>query len=182
MRTDLIGLLSLIYKNVYFKFDYILEEKERRVYILSSKDYVRSLVSCLRYGSNFFGTRFHDLTAISFLSKQKNTRNVVLYVFYLPRWNIKLFIVVNVFQQLSTISDFFSGASWPERECYEMFGIGFTSKIDSRHLLLDYVFEGHPLVKIFDVVGYEEIEYNIFENWIVYTVVKLRDDVSIQWV
>lgn len=43
----------------------------------------------------------------------------------------------------------FPGASWPEREAYEMFGIVFTGHPHLVPLLLPEGFEGHPLRKDF---------------------------------
>ena len=41
----------------------------------------------------------------------------------------------------------YAGADWHERECWEMFGIGFDGHPSLRHLYLPAEFEGHPLRK-----------------------------------
>jgi NADH-quinone oxidoreductase subunit C len=48
---------------------------------------------------------------------------------------------------LESIVDVYPGASWHERETFEMFGIGFPGELPS--LLLAPEFEGHPLRKDF---------------------------------
>jgi len=48
---------------------------------------------------------------------------------------------------LDSIVEIYPGASWHERETWEMFGIGFPG--DLPHLLLAPEFEGHPLRKDF---------------------------------
>ena len=44
-------------------------------------------------------------------------------------------------------------ADWHERECWEMFGIGFDGHPSLRHLYLPSEFEGHPLRKDFPLLA-----------------------------
>jgi NADH-quinone oxidoreductase subunit C len=50
---------------------------------------------------------------------------------------------------LASLVDVFAGASWHERETFEMFGIDFPGHPDLKPLLLPDGFEGHPLRKDF---------------------------------
>lgn len=47
----------------------------------------------------------------------------------------------------------FAGANWHERECHEMFGIGFNGHPDLRNMYLPGDFEGHPLKKDFPLLA-----------------------------
>ncbi|MEZ5312002.1 MAG: NADH-quinone oxidoreductase subunit C [Microthrixaceae bacterium] len=47
----------------------------------------------------------------------------------------------------------FAGADWHERECHEMFGIGFVGHPGLRHMYLPSDFEGYPLRKDFPLVA-----------------------------
>ncbi len=47
----------------------------------------------------------------------------------------------------------FAGANWHERECHEMFGIGFNNHPDLRNMYLPTDFEGHPLRKDFPLLA-----------------------------
>jgi len=49
----------------------------------------------------------------------------------------------------------YPGADWHERECWEMFGIGFDGHPSLRHLFLPGDFEGHPLRKDFPLLARE---------------------------
>jgi len=49
----------------------------------------------------------------------------------------------------------YPGADWHERECWEMFGIGFDGHPGMRHLYLPAEFEGHPLRKDFPLLSRE---------------------------
>jgi NADH-quinone oxidoreductase subunit C len=51
--------------------------------------------------------------------------------------------------RLATLSGVFAGASWHERETYEMFGLSFDGHPNLVPLLLPDGFEGHPLRKDF---------------------------------
>ncbi len=47
----------------------------------------------------------------------------------------------------------FAGANWHERECHEMFGIGFNGHPDLRNMYLPGDFEGYPLKKDFPLLA-----------------------------
>ena len=47
----------------------------------------------------------------------------------------------------------YAGANWHERECHEMFGIGFHGHPDLRNMYLPTGFEGHPLRKDFPLLA-----------------------------
>ena len=47
----------------------------------------------------------------------------------------------------------FAGANWHERECHEMFGIGFNGHPDLRNMYLPVDFEGYPLKKDFPLLA-----------------------------
>jgi NADH-quinone oxidoreductase subunit C len=47
----------------------------------------------------------------------------------------------------------YAGANWHERECHEMFGIGFHGHPDLRNMYLPAEFEGHPLRKDFPLLA-----------------------------
>ena len=50
-------------------------------------------------------------------------------------------------------SNLYAGANWHERECHEMFGIGFNGHPDLRNMYLPTDFEGHPLRKDFPLLA-----------------------------
>lgn len=47
----------------------------------------------------------------------------------------------------------YAGANWHERECHEMFGIGFNDHPDLRNIYLPTGFEGYPLRKDFPLLA-----------------------------
>jgi NADH-quinone oxidoreductase subunit C len=54
---------------------------------------------------------------------------------------------------VDTISGVYPGANWHERECWEMFGIGFAGHPNLTHIYLPSEFEGHPLRKDFPLLA-----------------------------
>lgn len=173
MRCELIGLLQLIFNKLLIKYDISIVDRGRNLYITIPQVYLRIFLAYLRYGSLCFGTELRDITVIS-----QNNNNKLIYIFYMPKWGVRLFLIVNskCYKFIATASEFFNGAEWPERECSEMFGVQFVEKIDNRKLMLDYNFEGYPLLKKFPVSGYEELEYDVFLHSISYVSVQIRDN------
>lgn len=48
-----------------------------------------------------------------------------------------------------SLTSVWTGANWPERETYDMFGIEFDGHPDLRRIFLEESFPGHPLRKTF---------------------------------
>lgn len=53
--------------------------------------------------------------------------------------------------RVASIADLWPGASFSERECFDMFGIVFDGHPDLRRMLLPEDWQGHPLLKSYAV-------------------------------
>ncbi len=74
---------------------------------------------------------------------------------------------------LPSVCSIYPNANWPEREIWDMFGIGFLNHPDLRRILTDYGFKGHPLRKEFPVIGFLEVAYSNVLDFIEYKSVTL---------
>ena len=69
---------------------------------------------------------------------------------------------------VGTVTDLWKGASWFERETYDMLGVRFEGHPDLRRILLYEQFEGHPLRK----------DYPLARRW---PLVPERDPITQPW-
>jgi NADH-quinone oxidoreductase subunit C len=68
------------------------------------------------------------------------------------RLNVKVRVTAEE-AELPTVTDFFPGAMFDERETYDMFGVVFTGNPDLRRILLPEDYVGHPLRRDFPIGG-----------------------------
>jgi NADH:ubiquinone oxidoreductase subunit C len=90
-------------------------------------------------------------------------QNSVFYYTYSLKLNIDLVLSTSLsyLQVLPSQINLFKNISWPEREVLEMFNVIFKNKIDTRQLLLDFLFIGFPLLKTFSLSGFIQIEFSL---------------------
>lgn len=101
-----------------------------------------------------------DICGIDF--PERKNRFEVVYNLLSVRFNsrIRVKTTVNEFIPVPSISPVLKGASWYEREVWDMFGIFFIGHSDLRRILTDYGFDGFPLRKDFPLSGYTEVRYD----------------------
>jgi NADH-quinone oxidoreductase subunit C len=117
-----------------------------------------------------------DVTAVDWPSREQ--RFDVVYHFLSPRHNRRIRVKVEVGETTAVASliDVFPGATWFEREAYDLYGVPFTGHPDMRRLLTDYGFEGHPLRKDFPLTGFVEVRYDDEQKRVVYEPVRLAQE------
>lgn len=95
----------------------------------------------------------NDLTAVDYLDREP--RFDVMAIFMSPRLKefVRLKAVLGEDQSLDSLTPLWPGASWFEREVYDLFGIEFNDHPDLRRILLPPDYHGHPLRKDFPVTG-----------------------------
>jgi NADH-quinone oxidoreductase subunit C len=95
-----------------------------------------------------------DLCCVDYLEREP--RFEIVYHLYSiknnKRTRIKASIPSNQ-QVVSSVCSVWRTADWLERECYDMYGIGFEGHPDLRRILLTDDWEGYPLRKDYPLKG-----------------------------
>lgn len=103
-----------------------------------------------------------DLTCVDYLNYPEATdRFGVIYSLLSLTLNHRLWVQVFVNDpepEVPTVTTIWKGAGWPEREVFDMFGIGFAGHPDLRRILLPQNFVEHPLRKDYPLTGKGERE------------------------
>jgi NADH-quinone oxidoreductase subunit C len=90
------------------------------------------------------------------------------------RLRLKVFAVDDDFPLVASVTPIWSGASWFEREAFDMYGIVFDGHADLRRILTDYGFIGHPMRKDFPVTGHVEMRYDPEQKRVIYQPVSIE--------
>lgn len=98
--------------------------------------------------SDFQFDLFLDVTAVDWPDREP--RFDVVHHFYSTRHFVRVRLKTQVSvadAAVDSLTGLFGSARFMERECHEMYGIGFRGNDDLRPILLYEGFEGHPLRK-----------------------------------
>ena len=119
---------------------------------------------------------FIDICGVDWPEREQ--RFDVVYHLLSPTLNhrIRIKVVTDADTPVPSISDIFPGATWFEREAYDLYGILFSGNPDFRRILTDYGFRGHPLRKDFPLTGFVELRYSSEQRRVVYEPVKLPQE------
>ncbi len=80
---------------------------------------------------------------------------------------------------VDSVTEIWAGASWFEREAFDLFGIVFEGHPDLRRILTDYGFVGYPFRKDFPLIGNVEMRYDPEKRRVVYEPVKIVNRVLV---
>jgi NADH-quinone oxidoreductase subunit C len=142
----------------------------------TTPEYIVGLVTHLRDDPALQFASFIDICGVDWPAREK--RFDVVYHFLSPRKNrrIRIKVATDADTPVPSISDVFPGATWFEREAYDLYGILFSGNPDFRRILTDYGFRGHPLRKDFPLTGFVEVRYDNEQRRVVYEPVKLPQE------
>jgi NADH-quinone oxidoreductase subunit C len=93
-----------------------------------------------------------DVTAVDWPKRER--RFDVVWNLYSLTTNERLRLKAHVAAgaTVPSVTSVWAGANWPERECFDLFGIVFDGHPDLRRILLPEEWEGHPLRKDYDIL------------------------------
>jgi NADH-quinone oxidoreductase subunit C len=101
-----------------------------------------------RLQDDFRFDMFSDVTAVDWLGQEP--RFEVVWHFYSTFHKLRVRVKARVPQgqpSVPSLVGLYGSARFMERECHEMYGIGFAGNDDLRPILLYEGFQGHPLRK-----------------------------------
>lgn len=113
--------------------------------LIVHKESVKEILSYLRQASGPGYEVLMDLTGVDYLVPVKQTK--VVYLLHNPSNYERLRICVFVPREESipSVVDIWEGASWYERELYDLFGVLFDGHPDLKRILMPDDWKGHPL-------------------------------------
>ncbi len=103
-----------------------------------------------------------DIVGIDLYGFDREPRFEIAYSLFSLVTNRRIVIKAQVDEEdavIDTVSGVWPAAGWPEREIYDLMGIGFAGHPDLRRLLMPDDWVGHPLRKDFPLGG-EEVEFS----------------------
>jgi NADH-quinone oxidoreductase subunit C len=134
------------------------------------------VLTFLRDDANCLFKQLMDLCGVDW--PQDEQRFEVVYNLLSLKHNQRVRVKVRTDEDtpVPSVTSVFKSAGWPERECWDMYGVMFSEHPDLRRLLTDYGFEGHPLRKDFPLTGYVEVRYDDERKRVVYEPVRLTQE------
>jgi NADH-quinone oxidoreductase subunit C len=144
--------------------------------VSASADDIVKVVTFLRDDPRCEFVSIIDITAVDRPARER--RFDVVYHFLSPTKNARIRVKVETDEDkpVPSIVGVFPGASWFEREVYDLYGVLFTGHPDLRRLLTDYGFDGHPLRKDFPLTGFVEVRWDDEQKRVVYDPVRLAQE------
>lgn len=92
-----------------------------------------------------------EITAVDYLPREPRYE-VVYHLVSIPnRQRLRLKVRVAAGGSVPTVQSVWLAAGWPEREVWDLFGIGIDGHQDLRRILMAEDWEGHPLRKDYPV-------------------------------
>lgn len=140
---------------------------------VSYKD-IRAFLHIIKEDHELRFANLIDIFAADFMDRL--SRFEVVYNILSLKLNSRLIVKTYIQEQehAKSVHDIFPGATWFEREAFDMYGIIFDYALDNRRILTDYGFEWFPLRKDFPLTGYQQVKYDEEKQAVVYEPVKLE--------
>ncbi|MFH1624390.1 MAG: NADH-quinone oxidoreductase subunit C [Pseudomonadota bacterium] len=118
------------------------------------KEDILEIAGFLRSDEDLCYDFLSDLCCVDYLGRKP--RFEIVYHLYSMKNKKRLRIKAPVpsnHQVISSVCSVWKTADWLERECYDMYGIGFEGHPDLRRILLTDDWEGYPLRKDYPLKG-----------------------------
>lgn len=153
--------LAVVEEKVKAKLgDKLLHHEAKELYHQFTVDggEAKALIGWLRDANDLGFRYFIDLTAADYLKYpvRPSERYAVITTLLSPTLGIKVQVkalVADENPQVDSITDFFPGANWTEREVFDLYGIHFVGHPNMQRILMPEDYDGHPLRKDYPLRG-----------------------------
>lgn len=167
-------LIKILVYNFAKKIE--LRQHENTITIYCKKSNLNFLLLFLKNHNKLQYKTLISITAIDY--PEKEDRFEVVYFLLSYKLNNRLIIKVstNDITPIDSISNIYSGASWYEREVWDLFGVFFSNHPDLRRILTDYGFDGFPFRKDFPQTGFLEVRYDDEKKYVLYEPIEIAQE------
>lgn len=151
-----------------------LERNERITRV--ERESLTTVMRALREDPRFAFEQCMDICGVDW--PERVQRFEIVYNLLSISRNDRLRVIVNTDEATSvtSVSGIWPGASWWEREVFDLFGVTFDGLVDHRRILTDNGFVGHPMRKDFPLTGHVELRYDEEQKRVVYDKVALTQE------
>ena len=126
---------------------------------LVEKNALKGICNFLKDDFDFRMNYLVDVVGVDF--HPETPRFEVVYHLYSisKKHRLRLKVKAATGEDVPSVTGVWSGADWPEREAFDMFGIVFEGHPDLKRIYMPVEWEGHPLRKDYPLKGYKD-RYN----------------------
>ena len=134
--------------------------------LIVASERIREILTVLRQDERTAFDRLSDLTGVDYLGLGQEPRFAVVYHLMsrknLARIRLRAPLPEEALE-IDSVADLFPSANWPEREAFDLLGIGFRGHPNLTRILLPDDWDGHPLRKEYPI-GAEEVEFSFNQD------------------
>ena len=156
--------------------NYIVVNSRYGLEINVKKKGVLPIIILLKFHYFFLFKTISEIIGLDFPQLRNRFRVNYIFLSYFNVFRLVVSTQLTEKQALPSVTSFYPGAGWLEREVWDFFGIYFQGNRDLRRLLTDYGFFGYPLRKDFPLTGFTEILFDDCRHQIVYQPVSLTQE------
>lgn len=133
------------------------------------KDYIILLLKNIGYSIIFFilkNSSFFKFQTLSDLTTNNYPEHIFEFelncIVLSYKLNLRIWIkfYLNKDALMMSLNELYNSSNWLEREIWDFYGIKIICHGDLRRILTDYGFVGHPMLKLFPLIGFFELRFD----------------------
>lgn len=165
--------INMYLRSIYLKFLQGFLYKCTYLSVHLCLSYYYMFFYCIKYSNFLKMIILSDLLAINMIENFYEFEIIYIILSYKINLRILSRIYCKKEDLLVSLSNLYLNANWLEREIWDLFGIKFIYHKDLRRILTDYGFVGHPLLKLYPLMGFTELRYDDVLNKVIREVIEL---------